>query len=181
MLGSKLKIRTINRREIEQVKNIDRSEIVDKIYYLEAGQLKLKNEFYNIRSWQVSDLEKNIEHLYKIYDKGGYLVGCFDSNKLVGVAALDSEFIGNNRDYLQLYFLHVDSKYRRTRIGSKLLKKVANHAKKLMAKKLYISATPSQNTIDFYINIGCQLVSELNPDLYQLEPNDIHLELSLSD
>ena len=109
------------------------------------------------------------------------MVGCFDSNKLVGVAALDSEFIGNNRDYLQLYFLHVDSKYRRTRIGSKLLKKVANHAKKLMAKKLYISATPSQNTINFYINIGCQLVSELNPDLYQLEPNDIHLELSLSD
>lgn len=176
-----MKIRTIRRSEIEQVKNIDRSEIVNKIYYFDGGQLKLKNEFYEIKSWEFSELERNIEHLYKIYDNCGYLVGCFDGNKLVGVGALDSEFIGKNRDYLQLYFLHVDSKYRRTGIGKKLLKKVANHAKKLTAKKLYISATPSQNTIDFYINIGCQLVSELNPDLYQLEPKDIHLELSLSD
>jgi N-acetylglutamate synthase-like GNAT family acetyltransferase len=108
-------------------------------------------------------------------------VGYFERDKLVGVAALDSEFIGENRDYLQLYFLHVDSKYRGAGIGNKLLTKVIIRAKKLMAKKLYISATPSQNTIDFYINIGCQLVSEPNPILYQLEPRDIHLELSLSD
>jgi len=176
-----LKIRTIRRSEIEKIKNIDRREIVDKIYYLDGGQLKLKNEFYNIKSWEVSELERNIEHLYKIYDKHGYLVGYFERDKLVGVAALDSEFIGENRDYLQLYFLHVDSKYRGAGIGNKLLKKVIIRAKKLMAKKLYISATPSQNTIDFYINIGCQLVSEPNPALYQLEPRDIHLELSLSD
>jgi len=176
-----LKIRTIRRSEIEKIKNIDRGEIVDKVFYFDGDQLKLKNEFYDIKSWEVSELERNIEHLYKIFDKGGYLVGYFGGDKLVGVAALDSEFIGKNRDYLQLYFLHVDSKYRRTGIGKKLLRKVANRAKKLMAKKLYISATPSQNTIDFYLNIGCQLVSELNPDLYQLEPNDIHLELSLSD
>ena len=176
-----MKIRTIRRSEIEKIKNIDRGEIVDKVFYFDGDQLKLKNEFYDIKSWEVSELERNIEHLYKIFDKGGFLVGYFGGDKLVGVAALDSELIGKNRDYLQLYFLHVDSKYRRTGIGKKLLRKVANRAKKLMAKKLYISATPSQNTIDFYLNIGCQLVSELNPDLYQLEPNDIHLELSLSD
>ena len=180
MLGSNLKIRTIRRSQIEKIKNIDRSEIVDKVYYFDGGKLKLKNEFYDIKCWESPELEKNIEHLYKIYDKAGYLVGCFEGDKLVGVAALDSEFIGKNRDYLQLYFLHVDSEYRRTGIGKKLLQKAAKYAKKLMARKLYISATPSQNTIDFYINNGCQLVSELNPDLYQQEPRDIHLELSLS-
>ena len=176
-----MKIRTIRRNEIEQIKNLDRSEIVNNVYYFDGGQLKLKSEFYDIKCWKVSELKRNIEHLYGIYDRGGYLVGCFEWNKLVGIAALDSKFIGKNRDYLQLYFLQVDSKYRRTGIGKKLLKNVANRAKKLMAKKLYISATPSQNTIDFYIHIGCQLVSELNPALFQLEPRDIHLELSLSD
>jgi predicted N-acetyltransferase YhbS len=181
LLGSNLKIRTIRRSEIEKIKNIDRREIVDKVYYLDGGQLKLKNEFYDINCWEISELEKNIERLYEIYDNGGYLVGCFYDDKIVGVAALDSEFIGKNRDYLQLYFLHVDSKYRRTGIGKKLLKKVINRAKNLIAKKLYISATPSQNTVDFYLNLGCQLVSEPNPALYQLEPRDIHLELSLSD
>ncbi|MBN1784696.1 MAG: GNAT family N-acetyltransferase [Candidatus Bathyarchaeota archaeon] len=176
-----MKIRTISRSEVEQIKKINRSEIVDKIYYLDSGQLKLKNVFYNIKCWKANELEKNVEHLYKIYDRGGYIVGCFEGDKLVGVAGLDSELFGKNREYLQLYFLHVDSKYRKTGIGKKLLNKVSLFAKNLMAKKLYISATPSQNTVDFYLNLGCQLVLELNPTLYQLEPKDIHLELSLSD
>lgn len=50
-------------------------------------------------------------------------------------------------------------------------------AKELGAKKLYISATPSKNTVDFYMHLGCKLASEINTDLYQLEPYDIHLEM----
>jgi len=65
------------------------------------------------------------------------LVGCFEGDKLV-VAALDSEFIGEYRDYLQLYFLHVDSEYRRKGIGKKLLKIAVGKAKNLGAKKLDI-------------------------------------------
>jgi predicted N-acetyltransferase YhbS len=173
-----LRIRALRRTEIEKVRNIDRREIVEEIYYLEDEQLTLKNEFHNIKGWNPSELEKCIEHLYDVYDRNGTLLGAFDGNKLIAVSALESKFIGKKRDQLQLYFLHVDTHYRRMGIGEKLLGKAMVKAKKLGAKKLYISATPSKNTIDFYIHMGCKLASEVNPKLYKLEPRDIHLQLT---
>lgn len=49
-------------------------------------------------------------------------------------------------------------------------------AKTLGAKKLYISATPSENTINYYLRLGCILATEIDPELITLEPEDIHLE-----
>jgi len=174
-----LRIRALRRTEIEKVRNIDRREIVEEIYCLEDGQLTLKNEFHNIKGWNASELEKCIEHLCDIYDRHGTLLGAFDGNKLIAVTALESEFIGKTRDQLQLYFLHVDTHYRRMGLGEKLLNKAMEKEEKLGAKKLYISATPSKNTIDFYMHMGCKLASEVNPKLYKLEPRDIHLQLTL--
>jgi len=51
-------------------------------------------------------------------------------------------------------------------------------ARQLGARKLYISATPSKNRVDFYMHLGCRLTSQIDPKLYELEPEDIHLELS---
>jgi hypothetical protein len=44
------------------------------------------------------------------------------------------------------------------------------------AKRLYISATPSENTINFYLRRGCVVAAEVDPHLFELEPEDIHLE-----
>ena len=98
---------------------------------------------------------------------------------MIAVSALESAFIGRNQDQLQLYFHHVDSRYRHKGIGGELLIKVIAKAKKFGAKKLYISATPSKNTIDFYMHMGCRLTPDINSTLYRLEPEDIHLELEL--
>ena len=50
---------------------------------------------------------------------------------------------------------------------------------KARAKKLYISATPSKHTVDFYMSLGCKSASEINPELFELEPEDIHLDLRI--
>ena len=174
-----MKIRILKREEIEKVRTIDRSEIIKQIYYFKDGQLTLEDEFYNIKGWGPSELEQSLNKLYEIYDRNGTLFGAFDGNKLIAISALESAFIGRKNDQLQLYFHHVDNHYRYKGVGGRLLKKVMGKAKKLGAKKLYISATPSKNTIDFYMHMGCRLVSELNQTLYSLEPEDIHLELTL--
>lgn len=174
-----MKIRTLRRDEIEQVKDIDRSEIILQVYHVKDGRLTLKDELYNIKGWNPSELEKSLEHLYAIYDGNGTLYGAFDRDTLIAVSALEPTFIGKKQDQLQLYFHHVDSHHRRKGVGEKLLLKVIAKAKKLGAKKLYISATPSKNTVDFYMHRGCRLTSELNSRLYRLEPEDIHLELKL--
>jgi GNAT superfamily N-acetyltransferase len=174
-----MKTRILKREEIEKVRDIDRSEIVQEDYYLKDGQLTLKKVFYDIKGWDPSELEENIKHLYDIYDRKGTLFGAFDGDQLIAISALESRFIGRKKDQLQLYFHHVDSHYRHKGLGGKLLKQVTEKAKKLGTKKLYISATPSKNTIDFYMHMGCKLTSELNPKLYRLEPEDIHLELKI--
>ena len=179
MVKPNLNVRTLNRSEIENVRNLDRREIVEQVYYLDNGQLKLKNEFYDIKTWKADELERSIEHLYEIYDGHGYILGGFAEGKLIAVSALDSEFFGKNRNYLQLYFFHVDSRYRGLGFGKKLLNRTIIKAKELGAKKLYISATPSQKTINFYLSMGCELTSEVHPRLFELEPEDIHLQLAL--
>jgi GNAT superfamily N-acetyltransferase len=177
--GIALKIRTLRKEEIENVRNLNRSEIIEQIYYLKDGRLNLKDEFYDIKEWIPRELEQSIKHLHDINDRNGTLIGAFDGEKLIAISALEPKFIGRKKDQLHLYFHYVDSQYRHKGIGGKLLQQITEKAKKLGAKKLYISAIPSKNTIDFYIHMGCRLASELNPELYRLEPDDIHLELTI--
>jgi len=174
-----MKIRILKRREIEKVRDIDRSETVHQLYYLKGGQLTLKDVFYDVKIWNPSQLEAILERLLDIHHRSGILLGAFDGDRLIAVSALESKFIGKEKDQLQMYFLHVDSRYRHRGIGGRLLVRLLANAKKLGAKKLYISATPSKNTIDFYLHMGCRLASELDSNLYRLEPEDIHLELAL--
>jgi predicted N-acetyltransferase YhbS len=174
-----MEIRTLKRNEIEKVRNITRNEIVEQVYYLIEGKLVLKDEFYDMKGWNAAELDRSIARLYDIYDRTGVLLGAFLENRLIGVSVLESEFIGENKDQLQLYFHQVDSNFRHKGVGGRLFRKAVMKARELGAKSLYISATPSKNTIGFYLHMGCKLVSKVNPELYMLEPKDIHLELLL--
>ena len=94
----------------------------------------------------------------------------------MGTAILENKFIGSQHDTLQLKFLHVSKEYRNHGLGTTLFNLAVEQAKAMGAKKLYISATPSENTINFYSRLGCVLAGEIDPELFALEPEDIHLE-----
>ena len=47
------------------------------------------------------------------------------------------------------------------------------------AKHLYVSATPSENTVNFYMGLKFKLAKKVEPELFEREPEDIHLELKL--
>ena len=172
-----MEIRAVKRKEIDNIRNIDRSEIINQIYYHKNENLVLKKKYYNILGWDHNEIERNINNLYDLYDRGGSFLGLFQEERIVGVVALECNFIGSNNDQLQVVFLHIDKNYRKQGYGKILMNQTKERAKELGAKKLYISATPSKNTIDFYMHLGCKLASEINADLYQLEPYDIHLEM----
>jgi N-acetylglutamate synthase-like GNAT family acetyltransferase len=76
-------------------------------------------------------------------------------------------------------FLHVGKSARKQGLGKKLFILAAEKAIELGAKKLYISATPSENTVNFYMQLGCVLATEIDEELFTLEPEDIHLEFDL--
>ena len=174
-----MEIRALRRNEIEKVRNISRNEVVEQVYYFVNGGLVLRDEFYDMKGWNASELDRCISGIYDIYDRNGVLLGAFVKDKLVGVSVLDSEFIGKDMDQLQLYFHQVDSNYRRRGVGGRLFRSAMVRAKELGARSLYVSATPSKNTIGFYLHMGCRLASEVNSKLFELEPKDIHLEFML--
>lgn len=167
--------RQLLREEIERVWEIDRSEVVDMVYYLDDGALVLKPEHHDVAGWPPGKADEDTPILLDCFDRGGWFYGVFDAAKLAGVVVLDNKRIGDGRDQLQLKFLHVSRSYRRTGMGAQLFGLAKTTAREQGARRLYVSATPSENTINFYLRLGCVLAEEPDRDLFALEPEDIHL------
>jgi predicted N-acetyltransferase YhbS len=166
--------REMARYEIGQIWTIDRREVIENVYHLENNVLVLKPEFYNIQGWPPGEPELYTPHLYKSFDRGGWFCGAFDGNLLIGAAVLDNKLIGKDKDALQLKFLHVSRDYRKHGLGRELFDLAKEKARERGAKRLYISATPSENTVNFYLMRGAVVTDEPDPELFELEPEDIH-------
>ncbi|MEZ4770516.1 MAG: GNAT family N-acetyltransferase [Caldilineales bacterium] len=169
-------VRRLSRADISLIWTIDRSEVIEGIYALEEGELVLRPEHFEAAGWPPGEADLYGPILLDCYDRGGWFCGLFEGNRLIGVAVLESKFIGRDRDQLQLKFLHVGNGYRGQGLGTKLFDLARDEARRRDARQLYISATPSQNTIDFYLRRGCHVTPEPDPALFALEPEDIHLE-----
>ncbi len=172
--------RLLEREEIPLIWQIDRREIVENIYVLQDGKLMLKPDYFDMRGWPPGEAELYTPILMDCHARGGTFWGAFENDRLVGVAVLESKFIRSQHDTLQLKSLHVSRDYRKQGLGTRLFHLAVQKAKSLGAKKLYISATPSENTINYYSRLGCILATEIDPELFALEPEDIHLEYVIS-
>ena len=171
--------RMLRREEIPQVWNIDRSEQIENVYYLERERLVLKPEPHEVHGWPPGEAEKYTPILFECFDRGGWFYGNFQDARLVGVAVLDSKWLGSRRDQLQLEFLHVSNAARKRGLGTHLFELARFTALERGARRLYISATPSENTVKFYLRLGCRLAAEPDRELLAREPDDIHLECDL--
>ena len=174
-----LEPRALMRHEIKNIWQIDRSEMVEAVYHLVDGSLVLRAERHEATGWAPGKPETDTPILEGCFDRGGWFYGVFDDRKPIGVVVLDSRFIGSRKDQLQLSFLHVSNRYRDGGIGKQLFMAAAAEARRRRAKSLYISATPSEHTINFYLGLGCTVTATPEPELFELEPEDIHLEYDL--
>ncbi len=169
------KARALERDEITKIWSIDRSERIENTFYLEEGHLKLKPDPFEAQGWPPKAAEQHTPGMFDCFDRGGWFYGLFEDETLVGIAVLETKFIGETKDQLQLSFFHVDSRYRHKGYGKQLLELAKAEAKRRGAKSMYVSATPTENTIHFYLKQGCQLAAKPDPELFKLEPEDIHL------
>ncbi|MHA2203111.1 MAG: GNAT family N-acetyltransferase [Candidatus Hodarchaeales archaeon] len=174
-----MKYRLLKKEEIKRIGEIDRTEIIESIYYFKKGELELVEEFCEVKKWSPEEEQIHISSLTDIYQRGGVIIGAFDRSNIAGMISLDNEFIGRNKDQLNLASLWVSNHYRKMGIGKALVELVKEKAKEMGAKKLYVSATPSENTVHFYLNRGFELAKEIIENLYELEPEDIHMECKL--
>ena len=170
--------RLIKRNEIVKLREIERKEIIENVFQVIEGELILKKQPY-IMDWSKERYEEVIVELHDLYNRGGTIIGAFNDKVLVGIVSLENKFIGKYNDQLQLTMLQVSNPYRSTGIGGKLIELIKNRASNLGAKKLYISSSCSENTVYFYLSHGSILASEIDNNLFNLEPVDIHFELKV--
>ena len=95
------------------------------------------------------------------------------------MSVLNHNPLSSSSDRLNLEGLWVSHQYRSLGVGKTLFQKAQQEAKARGAKFMYVSATPSQNTVEFYLRLGCVLADPPDQILLQKEPEDIHLELTL--
>ena len=169
-------IRELKREEVPEIWTINRAEVIENVYHHERGALVLKPEHYDMQGWPPGEAEAYGPILLDCFDRGGTFYGAFEDGTLVGVAVLESRFIGRREDQLQLKFLHVSRGCRKKGLGRMLFEKSVAKARALGALLLYVSSVPSENAVDFYLHMGCRVTEEVDPALFELEPGDIHLE-----
>lgn len=170
-------IRHMQNFEIERIAEIDRTEHVPKAYAYKDGSLVLKDVDWHIPPWSTEGdhghtVQAMLNGARKALDRGGVLLGAFDGETFVGFAIYRPNL---SPDTAQLAFLYTSNGFRRRGIGSLFIDEVIALAQADGAKNLYVSATPSVSTVHFYMKHGFELAEEVNRELYELEPEDIHM------
>ncbi|AJO76792.1 GNAT family N-acetyltransferase [Pseudomonas sp. MRSN 12121] len=173
--------RLLQEYDIPHLKRIDRREVIHELYRLQDGHLLCYPQHEVVTGWPPGEAEQDARLLLACHRRGGWLYGAFDEERLVAAAVVDCLVIHNAGLHLrQLKFLHVSHDYRGRGLGQRLFGLAAEQARRLGGEGLYVSATPSRHTVDFYRRLGCELLLAPDPELYRLEPEDIHLYLRLA-
>ena len=170
--------RVLKRDEIiNKLDEIDSYEIIEETYYFKDGKLVLEKEhreFKHFDSWH-----ERFEDLTEDYDNGYTLLGAFDGEKLVGLVGMRGDLIGENNDTINLSTCFISKNYRKQGIATKLIDMLKERARRLNAKKMYVSAAPSKNTVHFYMGIGFQVTNEPIKEIFDENPKDIQMEFIL--
>ena len=170
-----MEMRSLARDEVALIWTIDRSEVHHHTYGVREGQLVRTPNYFEVPGWRPDAVEKETAALLDCFDRGGTFLGVFDAKALIGIGVLESARVGRANDQMQLAYLYVSRAYRGRGVGMQLFEAAVSLAREAGANALYVSATPTENTVDFYLNRGCKLAPEPDPRLLAAEPDDIHL------
>ena len=172
-------VRPMANDELGRIVEIDRSERITQQYKSRAGVLELIDVDIDAPAWGQpgeAPVGHYIDQWKPLLEGGGVFLGAFDEDRLVGVAI----YVPSIEEGLaQFAVLHVTRTHRRKGVGHELCDEVVRRAREDGAQRLYVSATPTRSTVDFYMAQGFEPLAVPNERLYALEPDDIHLELKL--
>lgn len=109
------------------------------------------------------------------------LLGAFEDGRIAGIASVERKLRGAARDRAKMDILYVSAPFRGRGVARELVERSKVIALGMGAAFLYVSATPSRHSVDFYLCCGARLAAEPDPDLLAMEPEDIHLEIPLQE
>jgi GNAT superfamily N-acetyltransferase len=167
----------LGRTDLARVGEIDRRERIDVRYDQHGSQLVARHGDWSAPAWDPDghgehSVEAKVKALERYIDTGGIALGAFASGRLVGIGVV----VPHLRPRIaQLAFLHVSASVRATGIGTSLTEQLEQIARTAGDSDMVVSATPSENTVRFYVGRGFQPMAEPLTELYELEPDDVHM------
>lgn len=162
-----------------KIKEMNPAQYIERAWREVDGKRQLVPIHYQDNDWP-NGYEHHFTHLKETILNDGYAVGAFDeTNKLIGFGTLNNGFFGEKYNYVLLDQLFISLEHRNKGIGRKLFANLSNEASKWHADKIYICAGSAEETVAFYLAIGCTEAVEMNQVLYESDPRDLQLEYSL--
>lgn len=108
----KKNIRLLTHNEIPRVWEIDRTELIERLYVLQQGQLVLSEQRFDMKGWPEGEAEHYTPVLLESAERGAPFWGVFEDDKLVAAASVDPQWRGQDNTLLQLSFLHISHQQR---------------------------------------------------------------------
>jgi len=180
-VGTPIEFKRLARVELSSVAEIDRTERIDLIYEQRGTELRERRGNWNSLAWDPhghgeNSVEAQRHALERYVDAGGIAFGAFSKGRLVGIGVVVPHV---RPEIAQLAFLHVSEAFRATGIGRRLSDELDLIARDAGDTEIVVSATPSENTVRFYMSRGYELMAQALPELYELEPEDVHMRKAL--
>lgn len=174
-------IRRLERAELLRVGEIDRTEVITVLYVQSGTELVARTGGWDAPPWY-SDREgehsiaSQVRAVEQYVDAGGIALGAFAGGQLVGIGIVVPHL---RPGIAQLAFLHVSSPMRAAGVGRRLSDELDEIARAAGDTEMVVTATPSQNTVRFYLGRGFKPMAEPLAELFELEPDDVHMSKTL--
>jgi len=176
MPDADFELREMTRSEIVRICEIDVTEEGNRVYKWGIGEIQRVPETWQRRPRPVEDWQEKAERIKLALDEGGLAVGAFDGQRLVGFIFLRYRLTGK---VALVQALWVSRAWRRRGIATALLRRVLDAARGEGARLAYVSACPSESACGFYLHEGFRPTVWVHRELYDREPEDIHMVLAL--
>jgi len=165
-------IKQMPKGQVHRLGELDVSESGDTVYKWIEGRVEATHQEWHRPRWDDAAIRQHSEMVTDALARGGVMLGALDGELLVGVAVLHYKL---TNDMAQLAGLWVSRDYRQHKVAAGLVQEIVRLAKENGARALYVSATPSGSAVGFYQSQGFQPTLQMNQELYELEPEDIHM------
>src|SRR5262249_44804958 len=149
-------IRHLARSELMRVGEIDRSERIDLLFEQRGTELVGRAGDWSSPPWHADGDDEHSVHaqhqaLLHYADAGGIALGAFSDRRRVGIGLVVPHI---RPTIAQLAYLHVTNGARAAGIGGRLCDDLELVAYTAGDVEMVVSATPSQNTVRFYMARG---------------------------
>jgi GNAT superfamily N-acetyltransferase len=146
-----VEIRRLTLAELHRVAEIDVSEEGNVNYRVVEGRLETNSRRHRRLHFTIEDWRPVIAEWRVLLEEGGAAFGAFVAARLIGIAVVRYRLTD---EMSQLTELYVDLAHRRVGVGGALVDRVESAARVAGLKRLYVSATPSDSAVPFYLGRG---------------------------